>query len=131
MQRLQNYATPPMDRGFEGFDLLTNLTEDIPGFWGTIDPVLTSEFLPLPQEDTPPLATPLVGNYLLEGNSMSPNFNDPFFPSTPVLDEFISPQDIAILYCDPPLTSAKVKRTKQVCLDTVIISIFSTLYYLL
>ncbi|CAI7658382.1 unnamed protein product [Penicillium glandicola] len=96
MQRLQNYATP-MDRGFEGFDLLTNLTEDIPGFWGTIDPSLTSEILPLPQEDTPTLPTPLGSSYLLTGNSVSPNFNDTFFPSTPVLDELITPQDIAIL----------------------------------
>ncbi|KAJ5373770.1 hypothetical protein N7517_005776 [Penicillium concentricum] len=100
MHRLQNYATGPMDRGFEGFDLLTNLTEDIPGFGGTIDPALTSEIIPLPQEDNTPLPFPLGSNYLLAGNSTSPNFNDPFFPSTPVLDELISPQDIEILYRD-------------------------------
>jgi hypothetical protein len=98
MQRLQSYATLPMDRGFEGFDLLTNLTEDIPDFWGTIDPSLTSDALPLHPIDTPPLPTPLGSNYLLTGGTVASNFSDSLFSATPGADELVSFQDLAILY---------------------------------
>jgi hypothetical protein len=91
-----------MDCGLEGFDLFTNLAEDIPGFGRTIDPSLPSKILPLSQEDIPPQSSTLGSNCFLGGNSVSPYSNDPSFPSTPVLDELVSPQDIQILYCDPP-----------------------------
>ena len=89
---------------------MANLTEDIPGFWGTLDPALASEIFPLAQEDMSPLAAPPGSNYTLVGNSLSPNFHNPFFPSTQVVGEFVSPQEIEILYCDVILTSVKVKR---------------------
>ncbi|KAJ5187287.1 Acyl transferase/acyl hydrolase/lysophospholipase [Penicillium cf. viridicatum] len=74
VQRLLNHATP-IDRGFEEFDLLTNLAEGIPGFGETVDLALTPGILPLLYEDTPPLPLSLGSNYALgpkQGRCNSP-----------------------------------------------------------
>lgn len=105
MQRLQNHGMPSMNQGSEGFDLLTNLTEDIPDFWGTIDPALASNAFPLYPGITPPLPTPLESNYLLTGGSGASNFNDPLFPTAPDADELISSQDLSMLYRTIPVYS--------------------------
>lgn len=72
-----------MDRAFEGLDNLTNLTEDIPDFWGVMDmdPTLMSDALPLLLGDMPQLPPPL---------------ENPIF-STHELEELISPTDLAAL----------------------------------
>ncbi|KAL5044514.1 hypothetical protein BDW71DRAFT_215689 [Aspergillus fruticulosus] len=46
LQRLQSQVAPPMDRAFEGLDMLADLTEDIPGFWGVMDSVLAPDAFP-------------------------------------------------------------------------------------
>ncbi|KAG2416220.1 hypothetical protein HFD88_007413 [Aspergillus terreus] len=92
-QRLQSQVTPPMDRTFEGLDMLANLTEDIPDFWGAVDPVLAPDALStiLAGDSTTQLPTPFDGGYPPAGNgsSVTPAFES-FFPSTQDLEEPIS-----------------------------------------
>lgn len=100
MQRLQSHVAPPMDRAFEGLDMLANLTEDIPDFWGVIDPALalTPDPLPLLSGDTSQLPTPFDTGYLHPANSNSvPQFDTSLF-STHELEEPISPSELTILY---------------------------------
>ncbi|KAJ5254790.1 hypothetical protein N7505_009941 [Penicillium chrysogenum] len=99
MQRLQSHVTPPIDRAFEGLDMLANLTEDIPDFWGVMDPALTPDALPLLPGDTPQLPTPFDTGYLHTANSnlVPPTFENSLF-STHELEEPISPSDLAVLY---------------------------------
>jgi hypothetical protein len=102
MQRLQSHVTPPIDRAFEGLDMLANLTEDIPDFWGVMDPALTPDALPLLPGDTPQLPTPFDTGYLHTANSnlVPPTFENSLF-STHELEEPISPSDLAVLYRIP------------------------------
>lgn len=91
-----------MDRAFEGLDMLANLTEDIPDFWGVMDPALTPDaLLPLPG-DTPQLQTPFHTGYLdtANDNSAIPTFETSLF-STHELEEPISPSELAALYRIP------------------------------
>lgn len=99
MQRLQSHVTPPIDRAFEGLDMLANLTEDIPDFWGVMDPALTPDALPLLPGDTPQLPTPFDTGYLHTANSnlVPPTFENSLF-STHELEEPISPSDLAVLH---------------------------------
>lgn len=99
MQRLQSHVTPPMGRAFEGFDMLANLTEDIPDFWGVMDPALTPDALPILPGDTPHLPTPFESGYLTTGSggSVAPTFESSLFASTHGLEEPISPSDLAAL----------------------------------
>ncbi|KAB8250202.1 fungal-specific transcription factor domain-containing protein [Aspergillus flavus] len=100
MQRLQSHVTPPMGRAFEGFDMLANLTEDIPDFWGVMDPALTPDALPILPGDTPHLPTPFESGYLTTGSggSVAPAFESSLFASTHGLEEPISPSDLAALH---------------------------------
>jgi hypothetical protein len=104
MQRLQSQVTPPMDRAFEGLDMLANLTEDIPDFWGAMDPVLAPDALSttLAGDSTTQLPTPFDGGYPPAGNgsSVSPAF-ETLFPSTQDLEEPIPLSDLASLYRIP------------------------------
>lgn len=97
MERLQDDGMP-MDQSFEGLDLLTNLTEDIPDFGGTIDPDLSDAF----PGNTPSLPAPLESDYLSTAGFGASNYNDPLFPATPDANELISPQDLSMLYCTIP-----------------------------
>ncbi|KAE8352203.1 hypothetical protein BDV28DRAFT_149238 [Aspergillus coremiiformis] len=100
MQRLQSHITSPMDRVFGGFDMLANLTEDIPDFWGLMDPALTPDALPILPGDTPQLPTPFESDYLSTGNgsSVPPGFESSLFRSTHELEEPISLSDLAVLH---------------------------------
>ena len=112
MQRLQSQVTPPMDRAFEGLDMLANLTEDIPDFWGVMDPVLAPDALStiLAGDSTTQLPTPFDGGYPPAGNgsSVSPAF-ETLFPSTQDLEEPIPLSDLASLYLIPafPLSAGQ------------------------
>lgn len=110
---LQSHVTPPMDRAFEGLDMLANLTEDIPDFWGVIDPALglTPDALPLLSGDTPRLPTPFDTGYLhtADSHSMSSTFEPSLF-STHELEEPISPPELAALYCISHILSDENRR---------------------
>ncbi|KAK4861979.1 hypothetical protein LT330_003117 [Penicillium expansum] len=99
MQRLQSHAIPPTDRTFEGLDMLANLTEDIPDFWGVMDPALTPDALSLLSGDAPQLPTPFDTGYLhaASGNPVPPAFENSLF-STHDLEESISPSELAALH---------------------------------
>lgn len=99
MQWLQRHVTPPMNRAFEGMDMIANLTEDIPDFWGIMDLALTPDALPLLPSDTPRLPTPLDTGYLhtVNGTSIHPTFEHSLF-STHELEEPFSSSDLAALY---------------------------------
>ncbi|GMF85456.1 unnamed protein product [Aspergillus oryzae] len=98
--RERTHVTPPMGRAFEGFDMLANLTEDIPDFWGVMDPALTPDALPILPGDTPHLPTPFESGYLTTGSggSVAPAFESSLFASTHGLEEPISPSDLAALH---------------------------------
>ncbi|PKY04375.1 hypothetical protein P168DRAFT_343864 [Aspergillus campestris IBT 28561] len=101
MQRFQSQVTPPMDRGFEGLDMLANLTEDIPEFWGVIDSVLTPDALSTALAgDSIQLPTPFDGGYppAASGSSVSPAFESSLFPSTHEQEESVPPSDLASLH---------------------------------
>ncbi|KAL4982558.1 hypothetical protein BDW68DRAFT_170641 [Aspergillus falconensis] len=66
LQWLQSQVTPPMDRAFEGLDMLADLTEDIPGFWGVINSVLAPDAFPsVLAGDSTQLPTPFYSGMLL------------------------------------------------------------------
>lgn len=100
MQRLQSQATPPMDRAFEGLDMLANLTEDIPDFWGVMDSALAlDELSTVLADDSTQMPTPFDGGYpqAANGSSASPAFGSSIFPSTHELEEPIPLSDLAFL----------------------------------
>ncbi|KAL4739543.1 hypothetical protein BDV11DRAFT_215168 [Aspergillus similis] len=101
VQRLQSQITPPMDRAFEGLDMLANLTEDIPDFWGVMDSVLAPDALStIFAGDSTQLPTPFDGGYPPAANSnlVSPSFEGSLFPSTHELEEPIPLSDLASLH---------------------------------
>lgn len=116
MQRLQSHVTPPIDRAFEGLDMLANLTEDIPDFWGVMDPDMMPDALPLLPGDTPRLPNPFDTVYLhtVNGNSVPPTFENSLF-STHELEEQISLSDLAALYRIPmsPWLEQETNRSTQ------------------
>ncbi|KAJ6172831.1 hypothetical protein N7470_001898 [Penicillium chermesinum] len=101
MQRLQDQVTPPMDRAFEGLGMLANLTEDIPDFWGVMDPLLAPDALStiLTGDGTSRLPTPSGSGYPPAGNlsSVSPAFDSSIFATTHELEEPIPLADLADL----------------------------------
>ncbi|KAL5356461.1 hypothetical protein BJX96DRAFT_142846 [Aspergillus floccosus] len=100
-QQLQSQVTPPMDRAFEGLDMLTNLTEDIPDFWGVMDPVLAPDGLSaILAGDSTQLPIAFDSSYHSTGNgsSVSPTFESSHFPSTRQAEETISRSDLASLH---------------------------------
>lgn len=100
MQRFQGQVNPPVDRAFEGFDMLANLTEDIPDFWGVMDSALAlDEPSTILAEDNTQMPIPFDGGYppAANGNSASPAFGSPLFPSTHELEEPIPMSDLASL----------------------------------
>lgn len=88
-----------MDRAFEGLDMLANLTEDIPDFWGVMDSVLAPEaFSSVLAGDSTQLPTPFDSGYAAaNGSSVSPGFGGSLLPATPELEEPISLADLASL----------------------------------
>jgi hypothetical protein len=87
-----------MDRAFEGFGMLANLTEDTPDFWGVMDPVLTPDALPILPGDTLQPPIPFESGYLpTRSGSSVPPFESSLFPSTQELEEPISLSDLATL----------------------------------
>ncbi|KAE8149558.1 hypothetical protein BDV25DRAFT_140670 [Aspergillus avenaceus] len=96
--RLQSHATPSLDLAFEGFDMLANLTEDIPDFWGMMNPVMTPDALPILPSDGPQLENSLDSSYLPRGSgSAFPGYEGSLL-STHELEDPISPSDLAILH---------------------------------
>lgn len=79
--------------------MLANLTEDIPDFWGVMDPTLTPDALPILPGDTPHLPTPFESGYLPTGNgsSVPSAFESSLFSSINELEEPIPLSDLAVL----------------------------------
>lgn len=95
-----------MDRAFEGLDRLANLTEDIPDFWGVMDPLLAPDGFStiLAGDGAPRLPTPSDRGYVPAGNlsSASPAFDTSIFATTHELEEPIPLSDLAALYVPLP-----------------------------